>query len=253
MVSDNRVHFGKSGDSVPSYKRFLSEVQNGVVPMSIWKHSEIGHSQSATQDLKKLFDNKAVFSSPKPEKLIARILEIATDENDTVLDFFVGSGTTAAVAHKMKRHYIAVEQMNYVDDVTIQRVKKVIEGDSGGVSKDVDWQGGGSFVYCNIMNNANKFRTRVEHAKSDNDNIKLLGEAAASSFLSYRVDPKKLNEDEFRKLSPAEKRRLLLELIDNNTLYVNYEDINDPIFNVSDRDKEFNKKLYERNQKKEDV
>ena len=96
-----------------------------------------------------------------------------------------------------------------------------------------------------IMNNANKFHQRVERARSDKEYIELLREATGSSFLSYRVDPKKLNEDDFRKLSGAEKQRLLLELIDNNTLYANYEDINDPSFKVSDKDKEFNKKLYE--------
>lgn len=94
------------------------------------------------------------------------------------------------------------------------------------------------------MNNANSFRERVERAKNNADYTALLNEATSSSFLSYRVDPSKLNEDEFRRLSAAEKRQLLLELIDNNTLYVNYEDINDPSFKVSDSDKKFNKELY---------
>ena len=94
------------------------------------------------------------------------------------------------------------------------------------------------------MNNSNKFRKRVEAAKNDTDYLQLLNEATSSSFLSYRVDPKKLNEEEFRKLSSAEKRRLLLELIDSNTLYVNYEDINDPIFKVSEKDKRFNAVFY---------
>ncbi len=244
LIADNKVYFGTNGDSTPSYKRFLSDVQDGVVPMSIWKYDEIGHSQSATQELKKLFDGKSVFSSPKPEKLIARILEISTDEGDIVLDYHVGSGTTAAVAHKMKRQYIAVEQMDYIQSVTIERISKVIDGDTTGISKSIDWQGGGSFVYANIMNNANTFRQRVEKAKDDKEYLALLEEATSSSFLSYRVDPTKLNETEFRKLSSADKRRLLLELIDNNTLYVNYEDINDPSFKVSDSDKKFNEELY---------
>lgn len=136
--------------------------------------------------------------------------------------------------------------MGYIDDTSIKRLQAVIAGEQGGVSSQFNWQGGGSFVYVNIMNNSNKFRKRVEAAKNDSDYLGLLKEATSSSFLSYRVDPKKLNEDEFRKLSAAEKRRLLLELIDNNTLYVNYEDINDPIFKVSERDKELNKKFYEK-------
>ncbi|NCB70998.1 MAG: site-specific DNA-methyltransferase [Clostridia bacterium] len=183
----------------------------------------------------------------KPEKLLERIINLSTNPGDLVLDYHLGSGTTAAVAHKMGRQYIGIEQMYYGDDDPTKRLHNVINGDQSGISKVVHWQGGGSFVYANIMNNSNKFRKRVEAAKNDTDYLQLLNEATSSSFLSYRVDPKRLNEEEFRKLSSAEKRRLLLELIDNNTLYVNYEDINDPIFKVSEKDKEFNKKLYEKN------
>lgn len=182
----------------------------------------------------------------KPERLLERILNLSTKPGDIVLDYHLGSGTTAAVAHKMDRQYIGIEQLYYGDDDPTKRLQNVISGDQSGISRAVNWQDGGSFVYANIMNNSNKFRKRVETAKNDSDYLTLLKEATSSSFLSYRVDPKKLNEDEFRKLSAAEKRRLLLELIDNNTLYVNYEDINDPIFKVSEKDKEFNKKLYEK-------
>lgn len=180
----------------------------------------------------------------KPEKLIARIIDIATKPGDIVLDYHLGSGTTAAVAHKMKRQYIGVEQLYYGDNDPTKRLQNVINGDQSGMSKSLNWQGSGSFVYTNIMNNSNKFRKRVEAAKNDTDYLSLLKEAMSSSFLSYRVDPKKINEEEFRKLSAAEKRRLLLELIDNNTLYVNYEDINDPIFKVSEKDKKLNAVFY---------
>jgi adenine-specific DNA-methyltransferase len=181
----------------------------------------------------------------KPERLIQRILELGSTEGDLIMDYHVGSGTTAAVAHKMKRQYIGIEQLQYEENDPTVRLINVINGDQTGVSKKVDWQSGGSFVYTNILNNSNKFRKRVEAAKNEADYLKLLKEATSSSFLSYRIDPKKLDEKEFRKLSAAEKHRLLIELIDNNTLYVNYEDINDPIFKVNDKDKEFNKKLYE--------
>lgn len=182
----------------------------------------------------------------KPEKLIKRILETSTVPGDIVLDYHLGSGTTAAVAHKMERQYIGIEQLYYGDNDPIVRLNNVISGDQSGISKSVNWKGGGNFVYANIMNNSNKFRKRVEMANNQTDYIQLFKEATSSSFLSYRVDPKKLNEDEFKKLSSTEKRRLLLELIDKNTLYVNYEDINDPIFKVSEKDKYFNKKLYEK-------
>ena len=184
------------------------------------------------------------FTGQKPEKLIQRIIDMATNPGDIVLDYHLGSGTTAAVAHKMGRQYIGIEQLYYGDDDPVNRVLGAIQGDPNGISKDVAWQGGGSFVYANIMNNANTFRERVEKAKDDKEYFALLEEATSSSFLSYRVDPTKLNETEFRKLSRADKRRLLLELIDNNTLYVNYEDINDPSFKVSDSDKKFNQELY---------
>lgn len=180
----------------------------------------------------------------KPEKILERVIKMTTNEGDIVLDYHLGSGTTAAVAHKMKRQYIGIEQLYYGDNDPTVRLKNVINGDQSGISKSVDWQGGGSFVYANIMNNANKFRKRIEAVKDDKEYLTLLEEARSSSFLSYRVDPTKLNEAEFRKLSSADKRHLLLKLIDSNTLYVNYEDINDPSFKVSDIDKKFNKELY---------
>lgn len=189
------------------------------------------------------------FDGQKSEALLERIIRSATDEGDLVLDYHLGSGTTAAVAHKLGRRYVGVEQMSYVEDIAIKRLNKVIAGEQTGISKSASWQGGGGFVYTNLMNDSNKFRKRVEDAKNDSDFLALLQEATSSSFLSYRVDPKKLNEEEFRKLSAAEKRRLLLELIDSNTLYVNYEDINDPIFKVSEKDKKLNASFYNAGEK----
>ncbi len=215
------------GDSVPA--QILTDVWNDISWTGIAKEGGV-----------------TLKNGKKPEKLLKRVIEMGSSENDIVLDYHLGSGTTAAVAHKMGRRYIGIEQLYYGDNDPTIRLQNVVNGDQSGISKSVDWQGGGSFVYASIMNNSNKFRKRVEAAKNDADYIELLKEATTSSFLSYRVDPKKLNEDEFKKLSATEKRRLLLEIIDNNTLYVNYEDINDPIFKVSEKDKEFNNKLYEK-------
>lgn len=205
-----------------------------------WDHASIPKADLANEGGVKLRRGK------KPENLIKRLINIATQPGDIVLDYHLGSGTTTAVAHKMGRQYIGVEQLYYGDNDPTVRLKNVIDGDQSGISKGIGWQGGGSFVYANIMNNANTFRERIERAKNDSDYVDLLNEATSSSFLSYRVDPTKLNETEFRKLSSAEKRQLLLELIDNNTLYVNYEDINDPIFKISAEDKKFNKELYKK-------
>lgn len=207
---------------------------------NLWDESKMG--RSITEE-----GGVALPGGKKPERLLRRILDMFTLPGDIVLDYHLGSGTTAAVAHKMGRQYIGIEQLYYGDNDPTVRLRNVIDGDQSGISKSVGWKSGGTFVTCNIMNNSNKFRRNIELAKNDSDYHRLLKEAISSSFLSYRVDPKKLDENEFRKLSSAEKRRLLLDLIDNNTLYVNYEDINDPSFKISDQDKEFNKKLYEKN------
>src|SRR5690625_547602 len=140
LVNDNRIWFGVEGDAVPAIKRFLSEVQQGTPPKTIWTYGEVGHNQDARNEIKKLFeDEDGDFSTPKPEKLLHRIIHIGTFKGDLVLDFFAGSGTTGAVAHKMGRQYILCEQMDYVEQVTVKRLQKVIEGEHGGVSKDVDW------------------------------------------------------------------------------------------------------------------
>ena len=106
-------------------------------------------------------DGNKLHSTQKPEKLLMRILESCTNEGDLVLDFHLGSGTTAAVAHKMNRQYIGIEQMNYIESVTVERIKKVITGEQGGISKDVNWQGGGEFIYCELKNDAEDFKNRV--------------------------------------------------------------------------------------------
>ncbi|WRD22676.1 site-specific DNA-methyltransferase [Helicobacter pylori] len=141
LIADNRIFFPKSGRGVPCYKRFLSEVKQGVTPMSLWTYQEVGHTQDAKREIKKLFDGQALFDTPKPEALLQRILEISTKENDLVLDFFAGSGTTCAVAHKMKRKYIGIEMGEHFESVILPRLKKVIGGFKSGAFKEFD--GGG--------------------------------------------------------------------------------------------------------------
>ena len=188
--------------------------------------------------------NRDAFSYAKPEKLIKHILEISTEENDLILDFFLGSGTTAAVAHKMNRQYIGIEQMDYIENVSIERMRKVISGERGGISKSVNWNGGGKFVYCELKNDALDFRNNVISAISSEELIKLLSLAKNSSFLSYRIDSKKLKEKEFLELSFSEQKQLLLEIVDNNNLYVNYTDIDDEKYKVSEEDKKLNREFY---------
>ena len=151
LVSDNRIWFGESGNNMPRLKRFLSEVQSGVVPKTIWKREEIGDNQEAKREVK-VFNNEDVFQTPKPERLIERILTLGSNENDWVLDSFLGSGTTAAVAHKMGRKWIGVELGEHCHTHCLPRLKAVVDGtDQGGISKAVNWKGGGGFRYYYLV------------------------------------------------------------------------------------------------------
>lgn len=194
--------------------------------------------------LEDIFDEK-VFDYPKPEQLIKKLIELTTDDGDIVLDYHLGSGTTAAVAHKMNRQYIGIEQMDYIETVSVERLKKVIAGEQGGISKDVEWQGGGSFVYCELKNDAQDFLNKIEKSSTSEQLIELLEQVKKSSFLSYRVETKKLHREEFAKLSLFEQKQLLEELIDQNNLYVNYSDIDDVDNYVTDKEKELNRQFYE--------
>ena len=179
----------------------------------------------------------------KPEALLARIINTYTNEGDIVLDYHLGSGTTAVVAHKLKRQYVGIEQMSYIDNITTKRLNTTIQGNQGGISESVNWTGGGSFVYCSIKNDANIFREKVRQA-NEKELEGLLEQVLKSSFLSYRVDPRKASKKEFEKLSLADKKRVLIDLVDNNTLYLNYSEINDNTYNISEADKKHNKEFY---------
>lgn len=180
----------------------------------------------------------------KPEKLLQRIILSSTNENDIVLDFFGGSGSTAATAHKMNRRYISIEQMDYVEDKIVERLNNVIKGDETGISRDVNWTGGGSFVYAELKNDAQDFKNAVMEASSTDQLLELFELAKKSSFLSYRIDPKKLKSEEFKALSFAEQKQLLSEIIDKNNLYVNYSDIDDIDYHISEHDKKLNRQFY---------
>ncbi|WP_375682347.1 DNA methyltransferase [Bartonella sp. AP40SXNS] len=149
-MKDNRIWFGPTGSNVPSLKRFLSEVKNGMVSMTIWLYEEVGHNQDAKKEVK-VFNSKNVFTTPKPERLMERIIQLATNSGDLVLDSFAGSGTTGAVAHKMGRKWIMIELGEHCHTHIIPRLKQVIDGtDQGGISKSVNWQGGGGFRYYRL-------------------------------------------------------------------------------------------------------
>lgn len=151
-IRNNNIWFGKTGNGVPRIKRFLCDAKRGFTPHTLWKADEVGTNDHAKKHLLALFPRRKVFDTPKPESLIYRILKIATKPGDTVLDTYLGSGTTAAVAHKMSRNYIGIEQGNHASTLCVDRLKKVIDGESGGISTTVDWGGGGTFSFYKLNN-----------------------------------------------------------------------------------------------------
>lgn len=151
LNSDQRIWFGQKGDARPRIKNFLSE-HEGISAWTWWSNSEVGHNQEAKKEVNLIFGADNTFDTPKPERLLERILHLATNQNDIVLDSFLGSGTTAAVAHKMGRRYIGIEMGEHAKTHVIPRLGKVIEGEQGGISKAVNWQGGGGFSFYTLGN-----------------------------------------------------------------------------------------------------
>lgn len=185
------------------------------------------------------------FDGQKPEALLKRIIEISTNENDLVMDFFAGSGTTLAVAHKMKRRWIGIEQMEYIESITKERLKKVINGEQGGISKALNWQGGGSFVYVELMPLNAVYKERIANSNNEKELEKLYKDLESKAFLDYRVDIQKmLNDREFHTLTLEDKREILRLILDPNMDYVLYGDIEDSELGIDKETKELNKIFY---------
>lgn len=198
------------------------------------------------ETVSKMLNPEDEVKGQKSEKLIERIIKAHTNEGDIVLDFFGGTGTTAAVAHKLHRQYIVCEQLDKHIDIMLRRLDKVIDGEQSGVSKRNNWQGGGSFVYCELAKLNQNYIDAIEKATTNEELTKLYGEILETGFISYKVNPKDIdvNSDEYIKLSIGDKKRLLMELLDKNQLYVNYCDIDDESFKISEEDKAFTRSFY---------
>ncbi|QQW81265.1 site-specific DNA-methyltransferase [Helicobacter pylori] len=180
----------------------------------------------------------------KSEKLIQRILEVSTNENDLVLDFFAGSGTTCAVAHKMKRRYIGIEQMDYIETITKERLKKVIEGEQGGISKKCDFKGGGSFVYAELKEVNLEIKKQILNAKSASECLKIFNDLN-ERFLK-RADGKidEIDSEEFHNLDLNEQKRIYCKLFDSNEDYLNLGDIDEDAWEIDDSTKKYNEIFY---------
>jgi len=150
-IKNNNIWFGEDGNGVPRIKKFLSNSSIGVTPETLWMGNDVGTTKMAKKHLLKLFPGKPVFDTPKPEQLIKRIFDIATDEGDLIMDAFLGSGTSAAVAHKMGRKYIGIEIGEHIVECAISRMKKVVRGEDGGISHCIKWKGGGNFAFFRVI------------------------------------------------------------------------------------------------------
>ncbi|WQV40001.1 site-specific DNA-methyltransferase [Helicobacter pylori] len=206
-----------------------------------WDKSMI--TQKGTEEVKQIFKTQ-IFDFPKPEALISRILEISTKENDLVLDFFAGSGTTCAVAHKMKRRYIGIEQMDYIETITKERLKKVIEGEQGGISKKCGFKGGGSFVYAELKEVNLEIKKQILNAKSASECQKIF-ETLSERFLK-RTDCKidEIHSEEFHNLDLNEQKRIYCACLDSNEDYLNLGDMDEDAWGIDGVTKKYNEIFY---------
>ena len=233
----------KKGNSLQQ-KYYKSKASASKQTITTW-WDEGYLTSSATSELKKL-DLEESFDNPKNESLLELIIEFSTKENDLVLDFHLGSGTTAAVAHKMNRRYIGVEQMDYIEPITVERLKKVIAGDQTGISKSQNWQGGGSFVYCELAKLNQNFVDKIQSCKNDEEIKTVTEEILKSDFVSSRVKPSDINTSakEYSDLTFEEKQQLAMALLDKNQLYVNNSERKDPDMKLSENDIKFTESFY---------
>lgn len=227
--------------------RYIRKGDREVKPSNVF-NAECGVTTNikATSEIKVLFanSNTDLFSTPKPEALISRILEVSTNENDLVLDFFAGSGTTCAVAHKMKRRYIGIEQMDYIETITKERLKKVIEGEQGGISKKCGFKGGGSFVYAELKEVNLGIKKQILNAKSASECLKIFN--ALNKRILKRADNKmdEIHSEEFQKLDLNEQKRKCCDLLDSNEDYLNLGDIDEDAWEIDGITKKYNEIFY---------
>ena len=254
---DTILFYSKNKDHLDFYKKYIPYSKNyvrrdgskpegeGYPYEDTWNCSDLDqlHSIAIVSFTKEKVGD---FKGQKNESLIKRIVDAHTKEGDIVLDFFSGTGTTASVAHKLKRQWITVEQIDEQIDKQIGRLKKVLKGEQIGISKDVNWKGGGDFVYLELTKWNENFVEKIQKVKTKEDLKKLWKVMKEKAFLSYKVNIKAVdkNAKDFADLSIENQKRFLLECLDKNHLYVNYSEIDDEDYGVSTEDKKLNREFY---------
>lgn len=247
---DKNIEIRKVGSGYSVYTKLYEDEYDGEKAKTIWNKSYYS-GQTATQAIKALFGSR-VFSYPKSPYVLRDVLEITTKPGDIVLDFFAGSGTTASVAHKMRRQWIAVEQMDYIEHLTVERLKKVLAGEQYGVSKSVGWKGGGDFLYYELAPYNQLFMDRIQAASSSDELLRVWADMSENSVLNWYANPENPDNalEDLKAVGEEpdgleKQKRLLAELLDKSQLYVHKSEIADPDFNISDEDKELTRQFYD--------
>jgi adenine-specific DNA-methyltransferase len=238
------IEFKKVKGEWDIYTKERESDYQGEKAKSFWFRSEYT-GQTGTNELKNTFGKK-VFSYPKSPFFMRDVIQVLTNEDDIVIDFFAGSGTTGVVAHKLKRQYILIEQLEYIEPIPVSRLLKTIQGDQTGISKEVNWKGGGSFVYAELAENAASYLDKIKAIKNTEEAVALWNHLKQESFISYRLSPNEFDENisTFEELELDDQKKLLIATIDKNHLYINYADMDDATYNISDEDKELNNQFY---------
>lgn len=241
LDSDNRISWWSNNDATPRIKIFEDEERETNTSSLILFN---GNSTEWKKELEFLFGNIDEFSTPKPESLIQKIIQISTQPWDIVLDYHLGSGTTAAVAHKMGRRWIGIEQMDYIEDIAKVRLEKVIEGEQGGISKSVGWQWGGEFVSMELKTYNSEYLDRIESARTKEELHRVYADMARNAFLQFWFDRRDFERDGYKSLALDEQRVKLREILDLNHLYLNYQDMRDARHRVSPIDQSLTDAFY---------
>ncbi|MDT2750282.1 site-specific DNA-methyltransferase [Streptococcus parauberis] len=232
---------GRRYKSITKTRRIYLDEAKGIPISDVW--DDIASFQTIVNA-----EERVGFPTQKPEKLIQRIIEASTKEGDLVLDFMMGSATTQAVAHKMGRQYIGIEQMDYINTVSVPRLQDVINGNQGGVSKDVEWEGGGSFVYAELASLNDEYIKNIQASNSEETLKEVLITMKERAYLNFKVDLEKVTSknEGYNNLSLEEKKEVLIQVLDINQLYLSYSEMEDEQHNISEDVKAFNHSFYQK-------
>ncbi|MBQ0085208.1 MAG: site-specific DNA-methyltransferase [Prevotella sp.] len=258
---DSILFYSKNEKSLSFIKHYIPKEEFKEIATSsaerypiedVWNGNEYDDLNSIAivsfsgETVSKMLNPEDEVKGQKSEKLIERIMKAHMNKGDIVLDFFGGTGTTGAVAHKMGYQYILCEQLDRHVDIECRRLQKVIEGEQSGVSKRNNWKGGGSFVYCELAKANETYREEIFNAKDEAELNTIWNSMQATNFLSYKIDPTKIDvtSADFTKLTLDEKKRFLIECLDMNQLYIPFADMDNPDYEISAKDKELTREFY---------